>query len=215
MIRPTNTFLPLLLNSGIALFATLPALSQGYGGYQQNPYGQQGYPQGYSQGYAPAAPQQTAQRAQQSITPKQWFTAYDQIRRQAQMTPSERQQADGLLAMGFSCLVPGDQKNQAQMLLTRLVNRYVQAQQQMKQLPVIAETQALHQGYYQYFATAGQLFSDYLKVQDDIFAQDGAGTPIATKLMERKQGLETLNQSIQGLDGQLRAKHGVAAYHYQ
>ncbi len=117
--------------------------------------------------------------------------------------------------MGFSCLVPGEQKNQAQMLLTRLVNSYVNAQQQMQQLPVISETQALHQGYYQYFATAGQLFSDYLKVQDDIFAQDGAGTPIATKLMDRKQGLESLNQSIQNLDGQLRTKHGVGAYHYQ
>jgi hypothetical protein len=177
-----------------------PSFAQGYAGYGAQPYSSQ-------QAYA-----QPAARAALSVP--QWFAAYDQIRRQAQMTPAERREADSLLSQGFSVLMPGEQKVEAERLLTLLVKRYSIATQQIRQLPVIAQTQNLQQGYYQYFATAQQLFSDYLKVENDIFAQTQAGTPLATELLNRKQALEQLNTSIQSLDAQLRAQLGVVPYHY-
>jgi len=146
---------------------------------------------------------------------KQWFVTYDQIRRQAQMTPAERQQADNLMSKGLSVLMPGEEKIVAQALLTKLVNKYTQAVTAMGQLPLYNQTLPVHRGYFQYFTSAGQLFSDYLKVQNDLFVVDQAtGQPLLSQLMQRKQQLADLDTQIKQVDKQVRAQFGVQAYQY-
>ncbi|HEY9784081.1 MAG TPA: hypothetical protein V6D17_01680 [Candidatus Obscuribacterales bacterium] len=146
---------------------------------------------------------------------QQWFQKYDQVRRQAQMNPAERQKADNLLSKGLSIIVPGEEKVVTQNLLNKLVLRYQTAAEQMKLLPLYGETERLHRGYYQYFCDAGKLFSDYLKVQNNLFAVDEAtGKPLASTLMQRKQSLEMLDQGNKALDEQLRNQFGIPPYQY-
>jgi hypothetical protein len=144
----------------------------------------------------------------------QWFAQYDQIRRAAQMTPQERMRADNLMSKGLQIVVPGPEKAITAQLLAKLVNKNGVAANQMKQLPLYKETEQLHRGYYQYFATAQGLFSDYLKVQSDILARDQNGAMIAGGLMNRKQSLAALDENNKALDSQLRQQYGVPAYRY-
>ncbi len=209
----------------IALAACLSPASHGqsgYGGYDggQNvgaSYGSRGYP---SYPAYPAqqkgAQQKGAQPQQQdSGRPAQWFARFDQIRRQAQMTPSERQQADKLLSRGMSAILPGPEKIAARNMLTSLTAKYNTATNQLKQLPMINETKELHRGYYQYFNNARMLFSDYLRVQDNLFVADPqTGQPLAGQLMQRKEALEELNSQIKSLDKRLRDQLDVADYKY-
>ena len=145
----------------------------------------------------------------------QWFLAYDNIRRQAQMNPEEKQRADMLLSQGLSIVIPGHEKADSQQLLSALANRYQVAAEAMKQLQYYPETGDLHKGYYQYFSDAGQLFSDYLKVQDNLFAvDDQTGKPLASQLMDRKEKLEQLEHRDKYLDTQLRNQLGMPPYQY-
>lgn len=160
--------------------------------------------------------QQSDNQPNRTLAVAQWFKSFDQIRRQAQMSPSERSQADRLLTRGISPFTPEDEKQEATNLLTRLVARYKQAQASMRQLPLIPESQRLHRGYYQYFNTAGSLFSDYLTLQGNLFAKDPAsGRPLASMLLERKQHLEELNNLIHTLDDQTRDQFNIPPYQYQ
>lgn len=152
--------------------------------------------------------------AQQSAQVFHWFIQYDEVRRRAQMNPIERQQADGLLARGFSLFMPGQDKMAAKQLLTNLVNKYHGATQAMKALPVVPETKQLQIAYYQYFENAMNLFADYLRVQDNIFAVDSTGQAIAKQLLQRKVALEALEHNCKNLDLQMRQHYGVAAYQF-
>jgi hypothetical protein len=144
-----------------------------------------------------------------------WFYQYDQIRHAAQMSPTERQQADQILSKGLALFMPGQDKIVAQKLLSDLVKRYEIACQQMASLQMISATERLQRGYYQYFIEAHHLFSDYLKLQDDLLASDPAtGQPLASGLIDRKQGLEQLDQSNKALDQQLRIQYSIPAYQY-
>lgn len=235
-LKPTPLAMALVV--GVCGFAANDAFAQQYPQqYQQMP-GQGmpqmlpgGYPQampqtlpaGYPQGQPPqlqgnyAPPQgQGAQlnSAERAQTIGQWFKSYDEIRRKAQMTPAERAKADGLMSKALAMFIPGEEKVQAQKLLSSLVARYAQAVDEMKRLPLYPETDRLHRGYYQYFSTARQLFSDYLTVQQNPLATDANGTPIAGTLMARKQALEGLDQANKGIDGQLRSQFGIPPYQY-
>jgi len=148
----------------------------------------------------------------------EWFQRYDQVRRQSQMSPAEKQKADGLMSKGMTglgAMLAGDEKAATQNLLTKLVNKYQSAAEQMKQLPLYPETERLHRGYYQYFSDARRLFSDYLKVQSNLFAMDEeTGKPVAGLLMARKQNLEQLDMSNKALDEQLRQQFNIPPYRY-
>jgi hypothetical protein len=149
------------------------------------------------------------------ISVPEWFNRYDKIRYQAQMSPSERQKADVLLAGGASMLVPGDKKAASCDLLSKLVLRYKTAIISLNALPRNPETLQLHKGYYQYFLNAYQLFSDYLKVQDNLLAVDSnTGQPIATGLIQRKSNLESLERSVKDLDRNMRLQFGISSYPY-
>ncbi len=144
-----------------------------------------------------------------------WFGDYDQIRRQAQLSPDERRQADLILGRGLSLFMPGPDKAVARQLLTELVRRYQVATQQMSNLRMIAPTEQLHRGYYEYFSQAMRLFSDYLKLQDDLLAVDpNTGQPVASGLVDRKENLARLDENNKALDQQLRAQYGIPPYQY-
>lgn len=143
-----------------------------------------------------------------------WFSKYDAIRRAAQMTPQERQRADNLMSKGLSIVVPGPEKMVTGQLLTKLINKNRIAADQMKGLPLYKETEQLHRGYYQYFTTAQGLFTDYLRVQNDILARDMNGAMIAGGLMNRKQGLASLDENNKMLDAQLRQQYNIPPYRY-
>jgi hypothetical protein len=146
---------------------------------------------------------------------RSWFFQYDQIRHAAQMSPAERQQADHILGKGLALFMPGDDKIIAQRLLTDLVKRYDFACQQLGNLRVIPATEQLHRGYFRYFSDARCLFSDYLKLQADLLAVDPAtGQPLASGLIDRKQGLEQLEQNNKALDRQLRLQYNIPPYQY-
>lgn len=191
-------------------------------GQQYPPGGGYPAPQRYPGGGQNYAPQQQATQAvmQQKVSPQtaaqiyQWFLKYDEIRRRAQMNPIEKQQADALLAKGLGLFMPGQDKLAARQLLSGLVLRYQTAAQALRSLPVLNETKQLHEAYFKYFDSAMQLFSDYLKVQDNVFAVDNTGQSIAKQLIQRKAMLEGIEHYCKDLDAQMRNAYGVPAYQY-
>ncbi len=201
---------------------------------QQPAYGAS-YPQGMPpqgmmppQGAPQGMPMQPQMQPQHQMVPNQmtqmqqtnpnelrrWFSRYDAVRRDAQMTPQERKKADGLLSKGLSIFVPGEEKVTTQALLSKLVSKYNTACEQMKQLELYPETKQLHLGYYRYFNDARGLFSDYIKVQENPLVKDQTGAVLAGGLLQRKQNLEFLDQNNKTLDQQLRNQFGVAPYQY-
>ena len=154
--------------------------------------------------------------ASESNTIRNWFSAYDQIRRQAQLSPAERQRADQIMGRGLSIFMPGADKALAQTLLVDLVNRYDIAAQQIGHLQILTATEQLHRGYYQYFMDAKHLFEDYLKIQGDLLAVDpNTGQPVASGLVERKENLALLDQNNKMIDEHLRGQYGIPPYQYQ
>lgn len=188
---------------------------------QQQQYGGQMATNGYGgmpptgMGTYPAVAPVPTQAPGPTLTIAQWFQRYDQIRREAQMSPTERQQADTLLSRGISILVPGQQKLETKALLSNMVGRYQRACMQLKQLPQIQPTQQLHLSYFNYFSNAGNLFNDYLRVQDNLFLTDATtGQPVAASLLQRKQMLEALETRCKQVDSATRAQFGVPPYKY-
>lgn len=212
--KKTALFLCAALLAGFkcAAFAQTGYDEYGGGGYQEAPPQAYGNAPGYGGGM-PAASQPP-----QAVNParvRQWFSQYDQIRRQAQMNPAERQRSDYLLSRGMAILMPGPEKAAAREILLKLVNKYQVAKGAMQGLQPIPETINLHRGYYQYFNNAHQLFSDYLRVQDNLFVTDAStGKPVAGQLLQRKANLEQLRQQIQALDEQTRNQFGIPPYAY-
>jgi hypothetical protein len=145
---------------------------------------------------------------------KDWFNKYDEIRRGAQMNPTERQKADTMLSKGLSMFVPGPEKLETQQLLQKLEVKNNAAAEQMKKLNLYPETEQLHRGYFKFFTDSQILFADYLKVQDNLMAKDAANQPIAAQLMRRKKELEELDFANKALDSQLRTRFGIAPYKY-
>lgn len=194
---------------------------QGQPGYppQQTYYPQPGYAPPGSAGMPGGYPNQPAvapvkASPQDMAKVGQWFQKYDEVRRKAQMNPNEKQQADGILGKGLSILWPGQDKIAAREIMSKLVTRYDIAVKSLESLQSTPETKRLHQGYYQYFATARGLFSDYLKVQDNLMAKDNNGQPIMSQLMQRKVALESLEHACKELDATTRAQYGIPAYRY-
>jgi hypothetical protein len=159
-------------------------------------------------------PQAMAAPPAASAAVKQWFQKYDLVRRQAQMKSGERQRADALMSKGLSMIVPGPEKADSQELLSKLIARYQLARQQLEHMPLLPATEQLHRGYYQYFSEAQGLFSDYLRVQDNLFAVDSMGKPIAGQLLARKENLESLDARNKYIDAQLRQRFAIPPYQY-
>ncbi|HEY9684039.1 MAG TPA: hypothetical protein V6C86_20825 [Oculatellaceae cyanobacterium] len=146
---------------------------------------------------------------------KSWFAKYDDIRRQAQMNPTERAKADTLLAKGISIVMPGADKVESAQLFQVLESKNSQAADQMKQLALYPETADLHKGYFKYFSDAASLFGDYLRVQNNIMTTDPVtGKPLMGQLLNRKKNLEDLDAANKAMDADLRNQFGIPPYRY-
>jgi hypothetical protein len=145
---------------------------------------------------------------------RDWFGKYDQVRRQAQMTPAERSKADDMLSHGLQIFVPGPEKELARNLLTNLVAKYDRACAQLKMMPFYPETGNLHKQYFKYFSEAKALFSDYLRVQGNPMVKDQNGSPVMAGLMTRKQELEATEQQAKAIDQEVRNNCGIPPYRY-
>ena len=145
---------------------------------------------------------------------KDWFAKYDEIRREAQMNPTDKAKADSMLSKGLAMFMPGPEKVEIQALLQKLQLKNSVAADKLKKLNLYPETKALHFGYYQYFNDATTLFGDYLKVQDNLMAKDAQGNSVMGQLMSRKAALEQLDVKNKALDEKLREQFGIAQYKY-
>jgi hypothetical protein len=169
-------------------------------------------------GYVPAFAQGNGSAPPAQSTPvreiQKWFAAYDNIRRQDQMNPQEKAQADKAMAGGLSMFMPGEEKAAGQNFLRMLSERDARAAQELKALPLYPETKQLHIGYYQYFTQASALKGDYIKLQDHPLSKDANGNPLAADVAMRKQNLEQLDQNNKALDAQLRQQFNIPPYRY-
>jgi hypothetical protein len=159
----------------------------------------------------------SATQAQNQATPtakiKAWFAKYDDIRRQAQMNPTERAKADTLLSKGLAIVMPGPDKVESAQLFQVLESKNSAAAEELKQLPLYAETSDLHKGYFKYFSDAASLFGDYLRVQNNLMTTDpNTGKPLMGQLLARKKALEDTDAANKALDSDLRNKFGIAPY---
>ena len=130
------------------------------------------------------------------------------------MTPQERAKADDLLSHGLQLFVPGEEKIVAHNLLTGLVSKYDTACNQLKALPFYPETSALHRQYFEYFKEAKDLFSDYLRVQNNLMVKDQQGKSVMAGLIERKANLENTEQQAKAMDNDTRNRFGIPPYRY-
>jgi hypothetical protein len=145
---------------------------------------------------------------------RDWFAKYDSVRRQAQMTPAERNKADDLMSHGLQMFVPGEEKLIARNLLTNLVGKYDRACEQLKQLRLYPETSNLHHQYFEYFKEAKELFADYLRVQNNLMVKDNNGNSVMAGLMDRKARLEGTEQRAKAMDNDVRNRFGIPPYRY-
>lgn len=127
----------------------------------------------------------------------EWFKKYDQIRRDAEETNKEKCQS---LFLGEN----KPDKNNV-ILATEMTAKYTVAHAAMKRLPSTPETRELQTGYIEYFNSARQLFSEFLKAEKT--------TPFSIKhLAPAKNRLQALDKSNKKLDAELRKKYGIAKH---
>jgi hypothetical protein len=173
----------------------------------------------FAQAANQAAPPAAAAKGAKMSQVAEWFGKYNEIRHKAQMSPQEKEHSGRLMTAGIAASVfkgpdADADKAASQALLKKMVDRYTVAMAEMDALKPPAETKNLHLGYRQYFQNARALFSDYLKIQDNLFATDKDGNSILGQLQQRKSALETLDAGNKDLDAKLRAKYSIAAYPY-
>jgi hypothetical protein len=134
-----------------------------------------------------------------------WFTTYDRIRREAQMTPDERHSAHKLMS---DVLTDDPQDRSAgRVLLTRMASRYVRASAQLKALPPMPETAALQRGYQEYFDTGRRVFEKYLQALDSKAPQN-----VLLQAQQDKYRMGVLDITNKVLDHKLRKQYDVAPF---
>jgi hypothetical protein len=131
-----------------------------------------------------------------------WFTRYDNIRREAQMTPAEKALVLKLWATSY---VASDRDTRdARSILTSMVNRYDHAYKKLSALPEIPETRNLHRGYLSYFKKAHSDFSRYL----DSLESDSIQAAVA-QMQAGRQELAAIDVQNKSLDRKLRERFHI------
>lgn len=174
---------------------------------------------GFAQAADQAAPRSAPAKGAKANKVAEWFQKYNEIRHRAQMSPQEKEHSGRLMTAGLAASVfrgpeADADKAASEALLKKMVARYTTAMAEMDALAAPAETKKLHLGYRQYFENARGLFSDYLKIQGNLFATDKDGNSIIGQLQQRKTALETLDAANKDLDAKLRTKYNIAPYPY-
>jgi hypothetical protein len=151
---------------------------------------------------APGATVRSTKREphQRSASVTKWFSKYDQIRRDAEMTLGDKLQSLLLAA------AKPDKKNAA--LASRMIEKYTTAVSEMNKLQSVPETRRLQVGYIEYFSTARQLFGDYLHAQKVV--------PFTNRsLIPTKKKLEQLDKTNKKLDDELRKQYIITRHKHR
>jgi hypothetical protein len=147
----------------------------------------------------------TAQTTAQGDDIRDWFSQYDQIRRNAKMSFKEKLQSRKMIAMAISPFLVSLEGSEQ--LIKKMSSRYAEAIDSMKHLPAVPATEKLRIGYLKYFAEAKQLFIDSSKVPTD----DSRRRYVA-ELLERKKSLEELDHDNKALDADLRKQFSIPPF---
>jgi hypothetical protein len=155
-------------------------------------------------------PATVMQPGSSGATPEQqriitWFSSYDDIRHQAQMTPEEKKAMHKLMSEGENA--DASQKSQARVILNRMIERYSTAIGRMQNLPAVPETAQLQTAYLNYFKTGRDFFSKYLS---DI--NDGKSVSIEESLKEGRAKLGIMDVGQKMLDRKLRRQNKIQPY---
>jgi hypothetical protein len=137
-----------------------------------------------------------------------WFTKYDAIRRQAQMTPQEKMTSTKLMTQSFTG-VSTDEKAEGRILLSKMLTRYMIACDQLRGLSPPPQTAELQKGYQEYFTAGRAFFTKYLIAMDN----NQEGNAIDTLRADRSR-MATIDMSNKALDKRLRARYGISPYQY-
>ncbi len=140
------------------------------------------------------APPEKQDSGAEQLAVAEWFENYDQIRRDAEMTLSDKLQSMRLIA-----LRPGE-KNIA--LASRMKKKYAAALSQMQHLTPVPETAELQEGYIQYFTKAEQLTSNYIETQEK-------PSNARESILSLKKQIEELDNNNKLLDEKLRAQYSI------
>jgi hypothetical protein len=136
---------------------------------------------------------------------RDWFSQYDQIRRNAKMSFRDKLQSRKMLALALSPFIVSIEGSEQ--LIKRMSSRYADAIESMKNLPSLPATEKLRLGYLKYFTEAKQLFIDISKVP-----MDDSRRRYVSELLERKKSLETLDHDNKTLDADLRKQFSIPPF---
>ena len=136
-----------------------------------------------------------------------WFTKYDEIRHQAQMSIQEKVHAHKLIEGAF--VADGEERIQAEAILSNMINRYAVAANQMAGLPSLPETAELQKEYQDYFIAGRDLFTKYLQAVKD---NKHASFEEELKVGRRQLGIMDVSHKI--LDRKLRNRYDIASYRW-
>jgi hypothetical protein len=136
-----------------------------------------------------------------------WFKKYDQIRRDAELNMLEKFQTMSFLDKNLDQAAVLRKRDKE--LVERMSARYATADEAMRNLPSVAATKELQDGYTDYFGQVHKIFTQYLK-------NPGAGeSPYSPSTMrERRSALEELDFNNKKLDSELRQKFGIARHRH-
>lgn len=132
-----------------------------------------------------------------------WFTEYDDIRRDAQMSPAEKAGAIKMWATSFVSAGPAETSD-ARILLSRMVQRYDQAGKRLSALPEIPETKSLQRGYLTFFHMAKGNFQRYLNTLNT-----GSLKATVAQTQAGKQELSVVDVRNKSLDRKIRERYHI------
>jgi hypothetical protein len=134
-----------------------------------------------------------------------WFKRYDQIRRRAQMSISEKARAQRLTTASLS----GNPKDvtAAKAMLSSLITRYSNALSAMTSLPRLSETQQVQSAYIRYFRTGKSVFQ---KLHSAVSSGNKPAMLIA--MQQGKSQMSTLDGQAKSIDRKVRKMYRIPAY---
>jgi hypothetical protein len=139
---------------------------------------------------------------------RDWFSQYDQVRKNAKMTFKEKLQSKRLIAFAFSPFrVPVSESDQ---LVKKMATKYAEALESLEKLAIVQQTERLRAGYMKYFRDARQLFLDTCKIPTGDSEQR---QKFVDDLVARKKKLEELDQKNKALDSELRSQFSIPPLH--
>ena len=139
---------------------------------------------------------------------RDWFSQYDQVRKNAKMTLKEKWQSKRLIAFAFSPFKVS--VSESDQLVKKMATKYTEALESLEKLAIVQQTERLRTGYMKYFKDARQLFLDTCKIPTSDSEQR---QKFVDDLVDRKKKLEELDQKNKALDSELRSQSSILPLH--